>query len=158
MASSTTKKAQVRRFDRESLSGYVNTLSYLQLTGIELLLADGKMLSVPYSEIKILSFVRDFESTAESPRTFNTRPKMDGLWVRFEFRDGDILEGIMPNNLLQVEPYGFLAIPPNPVRDQRIFIPRSALKSVEVLGVVGSPLNRRKAKPEVRDQIGLFEG
>jgi hypothetical protein len=158
MASSTTKKAQVRRFDRESLSGYVNTLSYLQLTGIELLLADGKMLSVPYPEIKTLSFVRDFESTAESPRTFNTRPKMDGLWVRFEFRDGDILEGIMPNNLLQVEPYGFLAIPPNPVRDQRIFIPRSALKSVEVLGVVGSPLNRRKAKPEVRDQIGLFEG
>jgi hypothetical protein len=158
MASSTTKKAQVRRFDRESLSGYVNTLSYLQLTGIELLLADGKMLNVPYSEIKTLSFVRDFESTAESPRTFNTRPKMDGLWVRFEFRDGDILEGIMPNNLLQVEPYGFLAIPPNPVRDQRIFIPRSALKSVEVLGVVGSPLQRRKAKPEVRDQIGLFEG
>jgi len=158
MASSTTKKVLVRRFDRETLAGYVNPLSYLQLRAIELLLADGQVLSVPYADIKMVAFVRDFEMSGETPRTFNTRPKMDGLWVRFEFRDGDILEGIMPNNLLQVEPYGFLAIPPNPVRDQRIFIPRSALKSVEVLGVVGSPLNRRKAKPEVRDQIGLFEG
>ena len=158
MASSTTKKALVRRFERESLAGYVNLFSYLQLTGIELLLADGNVLSVPYQDVKTLSFVRDFDGTTESVRTFQSRPKMDGLWVRFEFRDGDILEGIMPNNLLQVEPQGFLAIPPNPARDQRIFIPRSALKSVEVLGVVGSPLNRRKAKPEVRDQIGLFEG
>ena len=64
----------------------------------------------------------------------------------------------MPNNLLPVEPYGFIAIPPNPVRDQRVFIPRTALRSAAVLGVVGSPLNRRKAKPAVRDQIGLFEG
>src|SRR5690349_14942554 len=114
MASSTTKKALVRRFERESLAGYVNLFSYLQLTGIELLLADGNVLSVPYQDVKTLSFVRDFDGTTESVRTFQSRPKMDGLWVRFEFRDGDILEGIMPNNLLQVEPQGFLAIPPNP--------------------------------------------
>jgi len=158
MASSTTKKALVRRFDRESLAGYVNPYSYLQLNGIELLLADGNIVSVPYADIKTLAFVRDFESTAETPRTFNTRPKMDGLWVRFEFRDGDVLEGILPNNLLQVESYGFLAIPPNPVRDQRIFIPRTALRSVAVLWVVGSPLNRRKEKPAPKEQIGLFEG
>lgn len=158
MASSTTKKALVRRFDRESLAGYVNPFSYLQLTGIELLLADGNVLSVPYTDIKTVAFVRDFDSSAEMHRTFLTRPKMDGLWVCFEFRDGDILEGILPNNLLPVEPYGFIAIPPNPVRDQRVFIPRTALRSAAVLGVVGSPLNRRKAKPAVRDQIGLFEG
>jgi hypothetical protein len=158
MASSTTKKALVRRFDREPLAGYVNPFTYLQLTGIELLLADGNVLNIPYPDIKTVAFVRDFDHAAESPRTFNTRPKMDGLWVSFEFRDGDILEGIMPNNLLQVEAYGFLAIPPNPVRDQRIFVPRAALRSVAVLGVVGSPLNRRKAKPAAKDQIGLFEG
>jgi hypothetical protein len=158
MASSTTKKALVRRFDREPLAGYVNPFSYLQLTGIELLLADGNVLNIPYSDIKTVAFVRDFDNTGETTRTFNTRPKMDGLWVSFEFRDGDILEGIMPNNLLQVEAYGFLAIPPNPVRDQRIFIPRTALRSVAVLGVVGSPLNRRKAKPAAKEQIGLFEG
>ena len=158
MASSTTKKALVRRFDRESLAGYVNPFSYLQLTGIELLLAEGNVLSVPYTDIKTVAFVRDFDNTAEMPRTFLTRPKMDGLWVCFEFRDGDILEGILPNNLLPVEPYGFIVIPPNPVRDQRVFIPRTALRSAAVLGVVGSPLSRRKAKPAVRDQIGLFEG
>ena len=37
------------------------------------------------------------------------------------------------------------------------FVPRAALKSVEVLGVVGSPLNRRKTKTAPKDQIGLFD-
>jgi Family of unknown function (DUF6982) len=158
MAGSTTKKAIVRRFDRESLAGYVNPLSYLQLTGIELLLPDGNVLTVPYAELKTVAFVRDFDTAAETVRTFNTRPKMDGLWVSFEFRDGEVMEGILPNNLLPVEPYGFTAIPPNPVRDQRVFVPRAALRSVAVLGVVGSPLNRRRQKPAGKDQIGLFEG
>jgi hypothetical protein len=31
------------------------------------------------------------------------------------------------------------------------------VQSVEVLGVVGSPLNRRKPKAKPEDQIGLFD-
>ena len=40
---------------------------------------------------------------------------------------------------------------------QRIFAPREALRAVEVLGVVGSPLNRRKTKPGTKEQITLFD-
>jgi hypothetical protein len=48
--------------------------------------------------------------------------------------------------------------PPDPFgNQQRIFVPRTSLASVEVLGVVGSPLKKRKAKPAAKDQIGLFE-
>jgi hypothetical protein len=36
-------------------------------------------------------------------------------------------------------------------------VPRAALQSVEVLGVVGSPLKKRKAKPAPAGQIGLFD-
>ena len=90
MAGSTTKKAIVRRFEKEALTGYVNPLSFLQLTGVELLSEDGNVSMVPYEEIKTISFVRGFDDAGGSGRrVFNTRPKMEGLWVSLEFRDGD---------------------------------------------------------------------
>ena len=159
MAGSTTKKAVIRRFDRESLPGYVNPLTYQQATGVELLSADGNLVLVPYPEIKTVSFVREFDSGDETTRlVFNTRPKMEGLWVSFHFRDGEIMEGVMPNNLLSLDPYGFTVIPPDPYSNhQRVFVPRTALQSVQFLGVVGSPLKKRKPKLPAREQIGLFE-
>jgi len=158
LAGSTTKKAVVQRFDRQVLFGYVNSISFLQLTGVELLSAEGQVAVVPYADIKTVAFVRDFESGAvPARRVFHTRPKMDGLWVRLQFRDGDVMEGILPNNLLQLEAYGFTVIPPDPYsNNQRVFIPRTALRAVEVLGVVGSPL-KKKGKPVPKEQIGLFE-
>ena len=159
MATSTTKKAVVRRFDREPLCGYVNAVSFLQPGGVELLSVEGNIAVIPYADIKSIAFVRDF-TPSEQPerRVFQTRPKMEGIWVILQFRDGDALEGIMPNNLLQVEPYGFMIVPPDSSSNhQRIFAPREALRTVEVLGVVGSPLHRRKTKPGVKEQIGLFD-
>ncbi len=159
VAGSTTKKAVIRRFEKEPLAGYVNPVSYLQPTGVELLSAEGNIATVPYGDIRTVAFVRDFESTGEPERlVFNTRPKMGGLWVRFQFRDGQVMEGVMPNNLLQLEHYGFTVIPPDPYSNQqRVFVPRVSLRAVEVLGVVGSPLRKRKPKPAAKEQIGLFD-
>ncbi|HEY2016718.1 MAG TPA: hypothetical protein VGH38_24610 [Bryobacteraceae bacterium] len=159
LAASTTKKAVIHRFEKEPVVGHVNPVSYLQPTGVELLSAQGNAATVPYIDIKSISFVRDFDDKTEAPRrVFNTRPKMEGLWVRFEFRDGEVLEGVMTNNLLQVEHYGFTVIPPDSSSSQqRIFVPRVALRSVAVLGVIGSPLKKKKTKPAPKEQIGLFE-
>ncbi len=159
MAGSTTKKAVVRRYEKEPLAGYVNPASYLQPAGVELLSAEGKIATVPYDDIKTVSFVRDFESPALAERrVFHTRPKMEGLWVSFHFRDGEVMEGILPNSLLQLETYGFTLIPPDPYgNNQRVFIPRAALAVAEVLGVVGSPINKRRAKVAVKEQPGLFD-
>lgn len=159
MAGSTTKKAVLRRFDREPLAGYVNPISFLQAEGIELLSAHGNVATIPYDEVKTVSFVREFDTLdAGERRVFNTRPKMEGLWMSFQFRDGEVMEGVMPNNLLPVEPHGFTIIPPDPYSNQqRVFIPRRALRSVEVLGVVGSPLKKRKPKAPAKEQIGLFD-
>lgn len=158
MAGSTTKKAIIRRFDREPLAGYVNPVSFLRPGGVELLFPDGKIQTVPYADIKSIAFVRDFEQGGSADRaTFLTRPKMEGLWVRLHFRDGDVLEGVMPNNLLQIDPYGFSIVPPDSMSNQhRVFVPKGALRSVDVLGVVGSPL-KRKAKAGGKDQGELFE-
>jgi hypothetical protein len=158
LAASTTKKALVRRFDREPLQGYINPVSFLQAEGVELLSEQGGLSLIPYSEIKWIAFLRDFDSTPLERRTFLTRPKTAGLWVNLRFRDGETLEGVMPNNLLQVESHGFTIIPPDrESNQQRVFAPRAALVEVEVLGVIGSPLNRRKAKPAPKEQIRLFD-
>jgi hypothetical protein len=159
LAASTTKKAILRRFDREPLAGYVNPLTYLQPAGVEVLSAQGAVSTIPYEEIKSISFVRDFEGGDEAERlVFHTRPKTEGLWVRLQFRDGEIMEGIMPNSLLQLDRYGFTVIPPDPhSNNQRVFIPRVALRSAEVLGVVGSPLRKRRVQAAPKEQIGLFD-
>jgi hypothetical protein len=159
LPASTTKKALVRRYQRETLAGYLNPLSYLQPAGVELLSEAGNVSTIPYDEIKTVAFVRDFEPPGSPERLiFLTRPKMAGLWASFRFRDGEILEGILPNNLLPIDPHGFVVIPPDPNgNQQRIFVPRRALLGVEVLGVVGSPLRKRKPAPVSQDQIRLFE-
>jgi uncharacterized protein DUF6982 len=160
LAGSTTKKVLVRRFDREPLTGFVNPQSYLLSGGVELMKTDGTVAVIPYQEIKTVCFVKDFETVEAPPErlVFHTRPKMDGLWVRMRFRDGEIMDGILSNNLLQLEPFGFTFIPPEPYsNNQKIFSPRQALSEFQVLGVVGSPLTRRRRKEVPKEQIGLFE-
>jgi hypothetical protein len=157
---STNKKVLVTRFDREALSGFVNPQSYLLADGLELLSQGGAVSIVPYRDIKLVCFVRDFEQRepGKELRLFNTRPKMEGLWIRMRFRDGDVMDGMLANNLLQLDSYGFSVVPPDPgFQNQRIFVPKAALSGIQVLGVVGSALRMRKTKPTPKEQLGLFE-
>lgn len=157
--SSTAKKVIVRRFERENLTGFVNPFTYLQPASLELLKPEGALALIPYEEIKSVCFVSDFDAEAEPQRIFMTRPKLEGLWVRMIFRDGEVMDGILPNNLLSWEIAGFTVTPPEPdSNNQRVFVPRQALRSIQVLGVVGSPLRagRRKAKAASEDQPTLF--
>jgi hypothetical protein len=113
---------------------------------------------LPYYDVKALCFVRDWEGGLGERQVFQTRPKMAGLWISLRFRDGEVMEGIIPNNLIALERGGFSVIPPNPFANmQRMFVPRSALIGVEVLGVVGSPLRKRKPKEAPKGQAGLFD-
>lgn len=158
MSGSTNKKVVVRRFERDPVLGFVNPHTYLTPGGIEVLTRSGNLALVPYGEIKAVCFVREFD-LAETPpaqRLFHTRPKTDGLWVRMRFRDGELMDGLLANNLLQLEPFGFTVVPPNPFsNNQRLFVPRQALSEMQVLGVVGSPLRRRKKAPAAQ-QIEMF--
>jgi hypothetical protein len=160
VAGSTTKKAVIRRFERDPLAGFVNPGSYLRTAGVELLTVDGNVVLVPYDEVKTVSFVRDFPGSEVPPerKIFNTRPKMGGLWIRMTFRDGEVMEGVIPNNLLLLEPQGYTVVPPDAYsNNQRVFLPKTALSDVQVLGVIGSPLRKVKPKVAPKEQIGLFE-
>jgi hypothetical protein len=160
LAVSSNKKVLVVRFDRETLAGFVQMPSGLEVECVELLQPGGSLVQVPLSETKLVCFIRDFEGgeSWREHRAFATRPKTAGLWLRFKFRDGDWLEGVAPNDLLLNDRAGFQAVPPDPTfQNQRFFVPRVALASVQVLGVIGSPLRKRAQKKEPEDQIKMFE-
>jgi hypothetical protein len=109
-----------------------------------LLTPDGTHQEIPLSKIRSIYFVRDFSDEFEPERkAFLSRPKLDGLWVRLRYTDGETLEGLIPNDLISLLDNGVQITPPdlNSTTD-RIFVPRSALSEVTVLGVVG--IARRK--------------
>ena len=160
MAQSTNKKVLLARFDREPVEGFVRASGAFDEEAIEVLSPSGTLMRVPMAETKAVCFIRDFDGseTWREHRSFQTRPKMPGVWVRLLFRDGDSLEGMLANNLMLLQPTGFSMIPPDPTfQNQHIFVPKSALREVQVLGVVGSPLKRRKQKPANEDeQLEMF--
>ncbi len=159
MPGSTTKRVYIERFDHEPVRGYVQPHRWLTPDGIELLDPNGNLIVLPYDDVKLVWFVRSWEDAVETPaeRLYASRPRCLGLWVRFRFRDGDLLDAIIPNNLLELEPYGFLATPPHSrTGPQRVFIPRAALAESTVLGVIGTPLRRAKRAVPPLGQYPLF--
>ena len=154
----THKKVVVRKMDRDSVSGYVSA-QFVQDGKLELLNTSGTVISMDLREIKGVYFVREFgDSESLTRKTFTSRPRSEGLWVRLRFKDNEILEGLMPADLTQNMPEGYLVNPPDlRSNTQRIFVPRLALASVEVLGVIGSSARRRPAKkPEDDGQLKMF--
>lgn len=158
LSGSTTKKVVLDRFDREPVRGFINPQTFLQPAGIELISPEGSAGTVPVQQVKSISFVRELTgaSALGERRQFLARPKTAGLWVELHFRDGDRLEGVMNNNLLVIEPWGYALTPPEAAGNaQRVLVPRQALKQVVVLGVVGG--KRRKASPQQElQQFRLF--
>jgi hypothetical protein len=155
---STHKKVIVRKMDRDSVTGYVSPTNFVREGKLELLNTAGNVVGVDLSDIKGVYFVREFaDSETLNRKTFATRPRTEGLWVRLKFKDNEVLEGMMPNDLNQSAPDGFLISPPDlRSNTQRIFVPRSALASLTVLAVIGGTRRRRRgAAPDTR-QVQLF--
>ncbi len=158
LSGSTVKKVIVERFDRERIRGFVRPQGYLLPEGLEVMSPDGSVSVIPYAQVKAVSFVRDLEDKAvlDERRQFLARPKTAGLWVELRFRDGDLIEGVIPNNLLLVEAAGYSFTPPEAAGNaQRVFVPRQALEEITVQGVIGGK-RRKSGRAGESQQIRLF--
>jgi hypothetical protein len=145
------------RFDRQPLDGIINPAAYLLVSGVELITSGGNVQSIPYREVKALCFVVEFGVTDLflRHRFFERRPRVPGLWTRFTFLDGEQLDGILPHNLLEWPPQGYLIVPPRASASrQKVFVPREALRSTELRGVVGVSHPRQRKPGE--DQLEMF--
>ena len=151
---STHKKVVVLLLDRTTLRGYLNPGRLGEADTLALLTPEGEHRNFPVKDVRSIYFVRDFAGDFEPERkAFLSRSKLEGLWVRLKFRDNDCIEGIVPNDLLSLLDRGVQITPPDlHGTTLRIFIPRTALSEMTVLGVVG--IARRK--PAAPVQPGLF--
>lgn len=166
--SSTRKQVVVRKLDKGVVKGFVDQASYLRPEGVEVLDREGRLLNIPLHEVKGVFFVREFEGNPQRAerKIFHSRPRLSGLWVRLTFKDTEILEALLANDLLGIDPLGFHLTPPDFYSNNlKMFIPRDALSGIEVLGVVTEGAARRgwrkpapsKVKPaDLAGQIGLF--
>ena len=144
----------MRFLNRSVLRGYLNPSKLGDAETVELLTPEGEQRSFALKDVRSIYFVRDFAAEFEPERkAFLSRPKLDGLWVLLKFRDEDTIEGVVPNDLLSLLDRGVQITPPDlHGTTLRIFIPRTALTQMTVLGVVG--IARRK--PTLPSQPTLF--
>jgi len=163
---STRKRVVVRKLDKGLVKGFLDPNAGLGQE-VEVLDRDGRLVRVPIAEVKGVFFVRDFDGNPERAerKIFRSRPRLAGLWVRMTFKDSEVLEALLPNDLLHLGPLGFLVTPPDVYSNNlRVFIPRSALAEMEVIGVISDGVVTRMSQRAARDranaggnsQIGLF--
>jgi hypothetical protein len=145
--------------DRDSIHGHVAPANFVRDGKLELLNTSGNVVAIDLRDIKAVYFVREFsDSDSLTRKTFTTRPRTEGLWVRLRFKDNEQLEGMMPNDLSLTSAEGFLVNPPDlRSNTQRIFVPRTALESLTVLAVIGATHRRRKGGPTDARQVPMFE-
>ena len=152
-SSASHKKVFVETFDGRTLPGYVTPSHLDRPEGLEILNVDGEVEQVELERIRAIYFVNDFQQKFLPERkSFLSRPKLDGLWVRVIYRDEETLEGVVANDLLALLDRGVHLVPPDPGTNcTRIFIPRPAISKLTVLGVVGIARRtpaRRPAAPQ----------
>lgn len=157
---SNQKPVIVRRLSGDWLSGYANPRRLVEAGTLEILDQGGKVLALPLSEIKLVSFVRDFglpgEATPEkmARKTFAGRPRVAGIMVRIHFKDADALEGLAANDRSLLENDGLLLTPPDLRSNvQRIYVPRLAIAELEVLAVIHTPKTRAERPAPLQDDL-----
>lgn len=160
--STTHKKVLVRRFSGDILAGYLPISTFVrdeppQAPTVDLLDLAGRVIPLPLDQIKMVSYVRDFNlADTQNPerlgrRSFLARPRAEGLWLRLIFLGGDMLEGLAASDisflLNAIEDRGVHLTPPD-IRSntQHIFVPRSALADLQVVAVITTP-SRKKPIP-----------
>ena len=164
--SSTHKKVVIRKLDKTMVRGFVNPTGFSLNGAVELLDVEGRRISLDLRELKGVYFVREFEGNPHRAerKVFNSRPRTTGLWIRMTFHDNEVMEGLVSRNLLELDGQGLLVTPPDMYSNNlRIFVPRNALREVNVLGVIGENASRRGRKGPAPasgqpDQYGLFLG
>src|SRR5947207_5821920 len=154
---STHKKVIVRKVDRDTVNGFVASAHFVDDGKFELLNTSGNVVAIEVADIKCVFFVREFgDSDSLTRKTFTTRPRAEGLWVRIKFKDGEVLEGLMPNDLSLTGAEGFLINPPDLRSNvQRMCVPRGALEPLTVLAGLGATRRQRRGPEDVR-QVPMF--
>ncbi len=164
---SARKPVIVRKFSRDWFAGYAAAEFGQSKAELEILDQGGKVVRMGWDQVKWVCWVRDFPSGSADQanperlirKRFSVRPRTPGLWLRLVLTDGDELEGLAANDRTLVDGAGLMLTPPDTRSNtQRIFVPRQAMQSLEVMSLIGAAAQKRAAKAAAEAQPELFGG
>lgn len=162
------KKVIIRRFNDQIHWGYLPQEVALLHGYVELIDPAAHVTPILLTEIKWIAYVRDFNLADRhlperlDRKRFAARPRTEGLWVRMRLTDGETLEGLVQVNRTLLDSLadstGIFVTPPDTRGNtQRLFVPRSAIESIEAVGLI-QPAAVKAAKPAKEEpQPSLFE-
>jgi hypothetical protein len=161
---SARKPVIVRKLSRDWCAGYADGAFGPGAAELEILDLTGKVLTIGWEQVKWVCYVRELPgATADSTnperllhKKFATRPRTAGLWLRMTLTDGDEIEGLAANDASLISGAGLMLTPPDTRSNtQRIYVPRQAIQTLEVLSLIGVAAKKRDAA--VERQPELFE-
>lgn len=176
---SARKPVIVRKFSRDWCAGYADAGFGLKDSNLEQAIQDttdfeildlgGKVLRIGWAQVKWVCYVRDFPAAQAGDQSnperllrkrFTTRPRTPGLWLRMTLNDGEELEGLAANDRSLVSGVGLLLTPPDTRSNtQKIFVPRQAIQTLEVVSRIGVTGQRGSATARAASQQPeLFPG
>lgn len=159
---SSRKPVIVRKFSRDWCAGYAGVILGQDAPELEILDLSGKVLRIAWEQVKWVCYVRDLPgSDSVNPerllhKKFALRPRAAGVWLRMTLSDGEEIEGLAANDRTLLEGAGLMFTPPDTRSNtQRIYVPRQAIHTLEVVGLIGVA----KRRPTERlEQPELFPG
>jgi hypothetical protein len=160
------KPVIVRKLSRDWSAGYAGSDFGQDASEVEILDLNGRVLRLAWDQIKWVCYVRDLPAASAAGESanperllhkrFSVRPRTAGLWLRINLLDGDEIEGLAANDRSLIEGAGLLLTPPDTRSNtQRIYVPRSAIQALEVLGLISGRKPVTAGRP-VLDQPELF--
>lgn len=155
------KPVIVRKFSRDWCAGYAGVSFGHNAAELEILDLSGKVLRIGWDQVKWVCYVRDLPNGEQANperlihKKFAIRPRTAGVWLRMTLTDGEELEGLAANDRTLLEGAGLLLTPPDTRSNtQRIYLPRQAIETLEVVGLIGAA----KRRPRPDEQPELFPG
>lgn len=93
---------------------------------------------IPIKDAKAIFFVHSFSGNSQHRNlNFHTlAPTVHGIWMRFQFLDGEVMEGIVFNSIRYLIDPGFFLLPTDPRSNNKlVYVVKSWLVDHQVLGL-----------------------
>jgi hypothetical protein len=93
---------------------------------------------VSFKDVKAVFYVNSFDGDSEHNHlNFHTRaPIVHGIWMRLQFLDGEVMEGIVYNSIRYLVDPGFFLLPTDPGSNNKlVYVLKSWLVDHRILGM-----------------------
>ena len=93
---------------------------------------------IPISGVKAVFYVNSFEGDSDHQELnfYSRAPIVHGIWMRIQFLDGEVMEGIVHNSIRYLVDPGFFLIPTDPGSNNKlVYVVKSWLADHRILGM-----------------------